>query len=322
MLHDMSAESLAAVIGERPPAPTPLQLVTLAELLSKQLPPRELLLSPWLPKQGLAMIHAYRGIGKTHVALGVGYAVASAGQFLGWTAARPAGVLLLDGEMPAPALQERLAGIVAASDKEATAPFKIVTPDLQPKDRPAFNLAAPSDQDEIEKHLDGVELIIVDNLATIARTGKTNDAESWLPIQEWALKQRAAGRSVLFIHHSGKSGAQRGTSAKEDVLDTVLGLRRPSDYESSQGARFEIHFEKARGFSGADAEPLEASLVTDVDGQATWQTKPLEDALYDRVIELHQEGLSQKDIAEEVDRDKSRVSRMIKRAKAEGRIDA
>jgi putative DNA primase/helicase len=298
----------------------PVHIETLGGFLAKTLPERELLLSPWLPRQGLAMIHAYRGIGKTHVALHVGHAVASAGNFLGWKAPRASGVMLLDGEMPGPALQDRLAAIVAASESEVTAPFKIMTPDLQPKNRPAFNLADAGDQQALEPHLVDIALIIVDNLATLARTGKSNDSESWLPIQEWALRQRAAGRSVLFVHHSGKSGAQRGTSAKEDILDTVIGLRRPSDYEQSQGARFEIHFEKTRGFCGADAEPMEAALVADSQGRMAWTTKPLEDALYERVIELHGDGLSQKEIADEVERDKSRVSRMIKRAKAEGRI--
>lgn len=54
----------------------------------------------------------------------------------------------------------------------------------------------------------------------------------------------------MFIHHAGKSGAQRGTSKREDVLDTVVALKRPGDYVTSQGARFEVHFEKARGIFG------------------------------------------------------------------------
>jgi putative DNA primase/helicase len=168
--------------------------------------------------------------------------------------------------------------------------------------------------------LENVSLIIVDNLATLCRTGQTNDADSWMPVQAWALKQRAAGRSVLFIHHSGKSGAQRGTSAKEDVLDTVIGLRRPSDYKAAEGARFEIHFEKARGFSGPESESIEAALQTDEHGHSVWTTKSLEDAVFERVIELHNEGLNQKEIAEEVGRHKSTVSRMLKRAKDERRI--
>src|SRR5262249_8097698 len=47
--------------------------------LKLQLPPREHLLEPILPAKGLAMVYAPRGIGKTHVALGIAYACASGG---------------------------------------------------------------------------------------------------------------------------------------------------------------------------------------------------------------------------------------------------
>ena len=104
------------------------------------------------------------------------------------------------------------------------------------------------------------ELIVVDNLSTLCRGLKENDADSWVPVQSWALAQRRVGKSVAFIHHGGKSGQQRGTSRKEDVLDTVISLRRPPDYSAEQGCRFELHFEKTRGFHGPDAEPFEARL--------------------------------------------------------------
>ena len=295
-------------------------IVSIGDFLNRDLPPRELLLGPWLPRQGLAMVHAPRGIGKTHVSLGVAYAVATGGSFLSWQAPSPAGVLLLDGEMPAPALQERLAAIVYANGIEPSAPFNLLTPDMQPKDRTAFNVGFLDDQDALEPYLKNVSLIVVDNIATLCRTGKENDSESWLPIQEWALRQRANGRSVLFIHHSGKGGQQRGTSSREDVLDTVINLKRPSDYEADQGARFEIHFEKARGFYGEDSQPLEAALITNEHGKQAWTVMPLEDSVFEQVITLHQDGLNQREIAEEIGRDKSRVSRMLKRARHEGRI--
>jgi hypothetical protein len=62
------------------------------------------------------------------------------------------------------------------------------------------------------------------------------DTDGWTPVQSWALSLRRAGKSALFIHHGGKSGAQRGTSRKEDVLDAVISLRRPPDYLPEQGA--------------------------------------------------------------------------------------
>ena len=43
----------------------------------------------------------------------------------------------------------------------------------------------------------------------------------------------------------------------------MIGLRKPPDYQADQGARFEIHFEKSRGFYGPEAEPFEVRLIGD-----------------------------------------------------------
>jgi putative DNA primase/helicase len=90
----------------------------------------------------------------------------------------------------------------------------------------------------------------------LCRGGKENESESWAPIQEWILSLRRRGISVLFVHHAGKGGAQRGTSKREDVLDTVIVLRHPDNYSPSDGARFEVHLDKARGVYGEQAQPL------------------------------------------------------------------
>jgi RecA-family ATPase len=66
----------------------PLVALNVAELLKREFPPRDNLLTPWLPKQGLVQVYANRGVGKTHFALGVGIAVASGGKFLIWEAER------------------------------------------------------------------------------------------------------------------------------------------------------------------------------------------------------------------------------------------
>lgn len=93
---------------------TELNPIGLNDFLRLELPPQEDILTPWLTTQGLAMIYAPRGVGKTHVALGIAYAVATGGEFLRWQAPKPRGVLYLDGEMPAKMMQERLKAIVAA----------------------------------------------------------------------------------------------------------------------------------------------------------------------------------------------------------------
>jgi hypothetical protein len=72
--------------------------LTIDELLKRNFPPMEPLLEPWLCKQHLSMVHAWRGIGKTHFALAVAYAVAGGGTFLKWKAAKPRRVVYIDGE--------------------------------------------------------------------------------------------------------------------------------------------------------------------------------------------------------------------------------
>ena len=272
-------------------------VISLGDFLSRDFPPRENILAPWLKSQSLSMMYSWRGTGKTFFALEIAYAVASGGSFLGWAAPKPRGVLYIDGEMPGVTLQERLARIVASSQQEADPDMlRIVTPDLQDVGVP--NLADPEGQRQIDRAIDdNVELIIMDNISCLVRGGgKENDAESWLSVQEWTLRLRSRGKSVLFIHHAGKGGAQRGTSKREDVLDTVILLKRPSNYAQSEGCSVQVHYEKARGLTGLDVEPVEARLITEANGTRRWEWSIAENALPDVVRELVELGLSRKEI--------------------------
>ena len=272
-----------------------------------EIPPQENLLAPIIKSQSLSMLFAKRGIGKTHIALGIGYAIASGGKFLKWDVPKARKVLYLDGEMPACAMQQRLREIVTQSDKKAEAEnFILLTPDMQELGMP--DISTKEGQAVIEPFVKDAEFIIVDNISTLARTGKENEAESWLPVQGWALEMLSRGKSVLFVHHAGKGGQQRGSSRREDVLDLVVELRHPDNYRSDEGARFEVHFTKARHLVGKDAESFEAKLL---DGQ--WDYLGIEGAEIKRALDLQADGLTIREIAEETGISKSRVQRMIKR---------
>jgi putative DNA primase/helicase len=294
----------------RPAYMSGLRVLTGTQLLSLDLPPRELLLSPWLPAKGLAMIHAERGIGKTWVALNAAHALNTAGEFIGWRAARPRRVVYLDGEMPTAVLQQRYATIVAAAPASSIDDdlFSLVASDYQRDGLP--DLADPHAQGFYDDVIRDAEAIIVDNLSTICRSVRENEADSWGPVQGWCLRQRAAGRSVVLVHHGGKSGGQRGTSRKEDVLDSVIALRRPPDYDAEQGARFEVHYTKARGFLGDDAKAFETRLR---DGQ--WRVGPIKNGDDDATLmALHDQGLSIREIAERTGLSRSVVGRRLKGA--------
>jgi hypothetical protein len=78
------------------------------------------------------------------------------------------------------------------------------------------------------------------------------------------------------------------------VFDTSISLRHPADYSPVEGARFEVHLEKARGVHGDAARPFEARLEVR-DGAAVWTTRELEDANRARVQTLLDDGLSGRD---------------------------
>lgn len=282
---------------------TPL-VHTARELLSLELPERRMLLGPWLPVGGLAMLYAARGVGKSHLALGIARAVAVGEDFLGWSSGGPHGVLYVDGEMHGPELRGRVQMILGADTPDS---LRFVVADLQPQDLPC--LTTSEGHEAFIALADGSDLIIFDNLASLVRSGAENDAEAWRDIQRLLLRLRRAGKSVLVIHHAGKRGDQRGTSAREDVMDTVIRLTQPDDYSSEDGARFEVHFTKGRGFYGESARAFEARISRDGQG---WERQPLR-ATGDiaEMLAMREAGKSMEAIAEAFGVDKSTVSRRL-----------
>ena len=145
-----------------------------------------------------------------------------------WRAPMPKRTLYVDGEMPATSMQSRLSALVNGMSvpPHTLKNMALITPDL----------STASGQAMIEPFLKDVDMVVLDNIATMCRTGKENESQSWQTMQAWLLELRRRGMTVLLIHHAGKSGDQRGTSAREDIMDTVISLRRPREYSMAEGA--------------------------------------------------------------------------------------
>ncbi len=308
-------------VGGSGPVRGRIVALNIDELLMRQFPPMEPLLAPWLCKQHLSMVHAWRGVGKTHFALGVAYAVAGGGKFLKWKAEKPWRVVYIDGEMAGAAIKARVAAIVESTPDENEPPegyFRIITPDAQ--HLPLPDLSSLEGQAALALHIADTDLIVVDNLSSLMRSGAENDAESWVPVADWALALRRQGKAVLFVHHDGKGKTQRGTSKKEDVMDVVIKLDHTKDYEAEKGAAFTVEFEKARHLSGEDARNLEAALTKDEQGRQAWAWKAAELGMSERVLALHAEApdMTQTEIAAELGCNRSTVSRALNSAREQG----
>jgi len=313
--------SARGVTGSNEAAPQ-IRPLAAAEFLQLELPPRQKILAPWLPEKGLVLIYSLRGLGKTLLAMSIAYAIAAGADFLGWwTSGKPRKILYIDGEMPAETMQERLAAIVGGFAQQPPADdfFRILISDLCPQGLP--DLGTVEGQAWIDQHVGDAEVVFADNISTLVRSGRENEAEGWLPVQNWALRHRRSGRAVAMLHHAGKGGAQRGTSRREDVLDTVISLRRSGDYSPDQGARFELHYEKCRGFYGNDAQPFEARYEVR-DGVAVWTRTEIVDAERAGVVAAMKDGMSIRDAAKELDISKSKVERLRRKAMERGELSS
>ena len=285
-------------------------------------PPRQWLAEGLIAERGLAMVHAKRGVGKPHFVLGLACAIAAGKPFLRYRVPAPAGILLVDGEMPTPDLQERLRQNVNAG-AGPKAPLRLLCADLAEGNLPS--LATPEGQAVIEGKLTpSIKLLILDSVSTLCHNSDAseNDAASWDAIQAWLLRLRRQGLAVLLVHHGGKDGRQRGTSKREDILDQVLLLQQPSDYQPSEGARFEVHLEKGRQVKGDLAEPYEATL-TGVDGAALWTWKLLRaGGRGNEIRELVLAGATVRGIADELGLPATTVYRAIQRMREQGDLPA
>ena len=170
-------------------------------------------------------------------------------------------------------------------------------------------------QCEFDKVTQEADLIVLDNLSTLRFTGKENEADSWSVMQAWLLQMRGRGKSVIILHHAGKDGSSRGSSRRHDALDTVVKLERPYAYQQSDGAVFEVHFEKTRSFFGDAAEPVQLSHSIE-GGVSSWQSSTVTNEKEEEIIRLIDEGYKQIEVAQTLGISQSAVSKLLKSARA------
>lgn len=133
-----------------------------------------------------------------------------------------------------------------------------------------------------------------------------------------SMRLRSEGRAVILLHHEGKGGSPRGSSKREDVLDTIIKIKelKDDDLDDDDAARiktrFEISYPKHRDFFGKEAEPVIATLDT-ASGATVWTHEPYRSNQMALVDALLKANTKQKDIATQLKLSPARVSQIVKK---------
>lgn len=99
--------------------------------------------------------------------------------------------------------------------------------------------------EELLEKYQNPDVVIFDNLSSLTSGGDENSNSDQDAIQQFWITLRHLGYTVLVVHHSGKSGDQRGASRRTDLMDSVIRLAKSSDV--SADTSFDVTFDKARG---------------------------------------------------------------------------
>ncbi len=305
-----------------------LRMTTLASLLDREFPPREVLVSPWLRSGESVLLWAPTGVGKTMLVNTLALAVAGGGKVAGWGADKPRKVLLVDGEMHIEDLKDRmvlLGDAVEGIDMEAArGNLVILSRQDQGPDTKFPNLADEAGQEAIMERIRkmGVKLVILDNFSTLAEVADENEAAAMNPILAFLMRLKQAGVACILVHHSGKSGeSYRGSSKLATTFEVIIGLKRLEGHEVDHGAAFEVEWTKYRGKPNAATRNAEMRLESG-EGGVQWNVKPTSHSEMMLLVEAVQSGRyrTQAEMATALGLSGSMVTRLKQKAINQGHI--
>ena len=206
----------------------------------------EYYLYPIISETSITLVVGDRGIGKTIFLMCLCDAVAKGQDFGIWENRLGANkVLYVDGELPQK-LNQRNTMQININENFINYCRSYVYENTEDGN---LVLTNPGFRDYLMEFIkmQGIKLVVFDNLSMLAPGINENDKKDYDDINQYFLSLRSIGVSVIVVHHTGKSGDQRGTKSREDNVDTIIYLRYPHGYKQEDGARFNLSFSKFRG---------------------------------------------------------------------------
>lgn len=297
---------------QRAKSSNPSVVVGFRSLLTMSMPELEYTIEPLLTNGGTGEIYGWRGTGKSLIATRMAVQIASGAPLLfghphaggNWPVRRRNRLLYVYGEMHGQMIQKR-AQQIAKGEGLPNVPedewLGIMSKDFQKGWRPT--IATPRNRKILEERIagGGYEGLILDNLSTLWPSSQEGESERSAVLTDWFMDLNQRGVWVIYLHHAGKSGQQRGSSEKEDMVDFVLRLHRPENHKHDPNLCVELTIEKLRGECKEPRwiAPFEVAAQT-LDDTTHWTIRPARDAQLEFAFEMFRNGMKPSDVFPEL----------------------
>jgi hypothetical protein len=305
----------AIVMGANKPRFKPrdsLQLIAAHKLVKFKISPRKNHWGILIQSNQTGMIFGPRGHGKTWFSLGLAIGMSSGVKFLSHGPGRLRRVIYLDGEMDLANIQQRIKDLCMSLSVEPPPGLRLFTPEAFTDLLPSIN--TPEGQRAIDEMIKtDWDVMFIDNYSAWSGDGREN-AEAWAPMMRWMLGHKRAGRTVIVVHHTGKTGKQRGSSSHEDALDWSIALKPVEDKAQDGALRFNLVWEKARHLPSDETQPIAVCMKKGRTGPLEWdfQAGLHKDPKVEQARALKAQGLTLTDIALRLGVDRTTVGRWNK----------
>ena len=231
--------------------------------IARQIERPEPLLGEVITNTSRVMIGGQTGIGKSHLAMAIGAALATGRPFAHWRVHRPVRVMYVDGEMARDLVQERVADLKRRMGGADLCNLYVVCredwPDLAPLNSEAGRVFI-----ETKAKQWGIEVVFFDNRMSLL-SGDMKDEVPWTETMELVRSLTKSRIAQVWIDHTGHDKTKiYGSSTKEWQLDAVALLSKVD--RANADVAFQIEFTKARRRrpdTRADFEKVTLSLQDD-----------------------------------------------------------